>query len=308
VSTGILVALLAADQEFQRLQADDARAASARNGFKPEVVFAENSAILQIQQLYKAIHRPEGARPRAIVVETVVGEGLERVARAATQAGIGWVLINRRVGYLEDLRRQHPGLPISTVGTDQVEIGRIQARQFRALLPSGVGTVLYVQGPGDTSAAQERLQGTQEGLAGTRIELRTLVGDWTEAGGGKAVESWLRLKTSEGVRPDVVGCQNDAMAVGARRALETARTRPELARLPLTGCDGLADGGRRLVGVGQLAATVITPSNTGPALDMIARALKTQSPPPAELLLAPASFPRIEELAARTGRPGPARP
>src|SRR5213596_3710051 len=82
----ILVSLLAEDQEFQRLQADDARATASRSGLDAEVLFADNSAILQIQQLYRAIHRPIEARPAAIVVETVVGEGLERVAHAAVEA------------------------------------------------------------------------------------------------------------------------------------------------------------------------------------------------------------------------------
>jgi len=305
MSARLLVSLLAGDQEFQRLQADDARTAAARSGLTVDIVFAESSAILQIQQLYKAIHRPAEERPRAIIVETVVGEGLERVARAATQAGIGWVLINRRVSYLEDLRRRHPELPISSVGTDQVEIGRIQARQFRALVPSGEALVLYLQGPPDTSVARERLQGAQEGLSGSGIQLRVLDGDWTELGGGKAVESWLRLRTSEGVRPDLVGSQNDAMAVGARRVLQRAGARPELARLRFTGCDGLVDGGQRLVGTGELAATVITPSNTGPAVDLVARALRSKSSPPAEMVLPPISYPPLDVLLLRQAGRGP---
>ena len=296
----ILVSLLAQDQEFQRLQADDARAAAARAGLDAEVLFADNTAVLQIQQLYRAIHRPSDARPAAIVVETVVGEGLERVAHAAVEAGIGWILVNRRVAYLEDLRRRHPELPISLVGTDQVEVGRLQASQFRSLLASDCGVVLYLQGPADTSVAQERRQGVTEGLASTRMELRVLDGDWTEASGERAVERWLRLKTSDGVRPDVLGCQNDAMAVGAGRALEAASSaRPELARMPRTGCDGLPDGGRRLVDMRKLAATVITPSNTGPAIDLVLQVSKTGQPAPPEVMLPPTSYPTLEELARR---------
>ena len=295
----ILVSLLAEDQEFQRLQADDARATASRSGLDAEVLFADNSAILQIQQLYRAIHRPIEARPAAIVVETVVGEGLERVAHAAVEAGIGWILVNRRVAYLDDLRRGHPELPISLVSTDQVEVGRLQARQFRSLLASDSGLVLYLQGPADTSVAQERRQGATEGLAGTQIELRALDGDWTEASGERAIERWLRLKTSDGVRPDVLGCQNDAMAVGAGRALEASSARPDLARLPRTGCDGLLEGGRRLVDLRKLAATVITPSNTGPAVELVARALKAGHPAAAEVMLAPTSYPTLEEMAQR---------
>lgn len=297
------MSLLAEDQDFQRLQADDARATAARTGLSAEVVFAEQSAIVQIQQLYRAIHRPAEERPAAIVVETVVGEGLERVARAATQAGIGWILINRRVGYLEELRRAHPALPISTVGTDQLEVGRLQARQFRALLTEPSGIVLYVQGPPDTSVARERHQGAVGGLAGTGIELRVLDGDWSEASGQHAVDRWLRLKTSESVHPSVVGGQNDAMATGAARALEAWTARPELARLPRTGCDGLEHGGRRLVDTRQLAATIVTPSNTGPAVELLARMLKHRQPAPPELRLTPTSYPPLDELARRRSPP-----
>jgi ABC-type sugar transport system substrate-binding protein len=295
----LTVSLLAEDQEFQRMQAEDARSVGGRAGFDVQVVFSENSAILQIQQLYKVIHAPEDQRPKAIVVETVVGEGLERVARAAAKAGIGWVLINRKVGYLTGLRSEHPTLPIAAVSTDQEEVGRIQARQFLALAPSAKGLVLYLQGPPDTSAAQDRLRGAEKGLEASQVEMKVIDGQWTEASGEQAVQRWLRLKSSEGLRPFVVGCQNDAMAVGARRALASVKERPELARVPLTGSDGLPDGGQRLVNAGQLAATVIAPSNTGPAIDLVARAIRTGQAPPPEVLLKPVSYPPEGELARR---------
>jgi ABC-type sugar transport system substrate-binding protein len=303
----VVVALLTREQEYQQLQAEDARAVAARLGLDLDVVFADNSAILQIQQLYKVIHRPAEERPKAIVVETVVGEGLERVARAATQAGIGWVLVNRRVPYLDALRASHPTLPVAAVGTDQVEVGRLQARQFRALIRGDSGVVLYIQGPPDTSAAQERLKGAQEGLAGSRIELKLLDGDWTEQSGATAVERWLRLKTSEGVQPSVIGCQNDSMAAGARRALEAQRHRPELATVPLTGCDGLPQGGKRLVDLRRLAATVVTLSNTGPALELVATAVRDGKMPPREVLMKPTSYPEVTELTRMRSELGGAR-
>jgi ribose transport system substrate-binding protein len=301
----LLLALLSEQQEFQKLQAQDALRTAAGTGFALQVVYADNSAILQIQQLYKAIHAPPEERPNAIIVETVVGEGLERVARAATGAGIGWVLINRAVGYLDALRGSHTGIAIFEVGTDQEEVGRIQARQFRALMPSEKGMVLYVQGPADTSAASERLKGAREGLAGTGIELRVLDGVWTEDSGERAVGGWLRLKTSEGVSPGVIGCQNDSMAVGARRAIESSIRRHELAPVPLTGCDGLPEGGQRLVTMRQLAATVVIPANTGPAIELLARTRKTGERAPARLVLTPRSFPPEGEIGRKGSRPSP---
>jgi ABC-type sugar transport system substrate-binding protein len=291
----LVVSLLDEAQEFQRFQADDARRVAAEAGVDAQVMFAENNPILQIQQLYKTMQAGE-AKPDAIVVETITGEGLERVARAAIRANIGWVLINRQVPYLAALRESHPTLPIGSVSTDQLEIGRLQGRQFRALVPSLEGFVLYVQGPPDTSAAQQRLAGALESLTGTRLELKVVDGLWTDTSGEAVVRRWLRLKKYDTHHPLVVGCQNDLMAMGARRALADAAG--DLARLPLTGVDGLAEGGRRLVDLGQLAATVIVPSNTGPAIRLLADTLLRGKAFPAETLLPPVSYPDMAALAS----------
>src|SRR5258708_8335909 len=79
--TRVLVSLLTDGQEFQRLQAADATEAAAQHGFEVEIAFAENNGVIQIQQLFKAIHaRPEDP-PRVIIVEPVTAYGLERPAR-----------------------------------------------------------------------------------------------------------------------------------------------------------------------------------------------------------------------------------
>ncbi len=277
------------------MQAADAATAAKRHGLQLEFFYAENNAVLQVQQLFRAIHRGPEERPTAIVVQTVPGEGLERVARAAVKAGVGWILISRKVPYLEELRREAPALPISTVGVDHLEVGRIQGRQFRTLMPKG-GRVLYVQGPPDTSAAQERLQGLQSVSAGAPLTLSIVNGLWTEESGEAAVASYLRLKAGQ-VMPEIVGCQNDAMAVGAQRAL-TAFDPATLGRLPITGVDGLPEGGCRLVDRGQLAATVITPTGCGRAIDLLVDSLKRSRPMPPELLLPVASYPPEAELMA----------
>jgi ribose transport system substrate-binding protein len=190
----------------------------------------------------------------------------------------------------------HPGLPIAMVGTDQKEVGRIQGRQCRALCPGG-GRALCVRGPEYSSVAADRFTGLQEAL-GAGFEVRALNGDWTDGGGEHAVASWLRLSTATAFRPDVVACQNDSMAVGARRAL--ARHHPGWGSAPFLGCDGLPEGGQKMVAVGELAATIVTASNTGPALELVSRWMRTGEIPPAEILLPPRSYPPEQSL--RPGR------
>lgn len=273
------------------MQAEDARAAGTRLGLDVEVVFAESHAVVQIQQLFHAIHLPEGERPAAIVVEPCVGEAFERVAKNAARVGMGWFLVQLRAGYVPELAARYPKVAVGMVGADQVEVGRIQGRQCRALLPDG-GRVLHVQGPPDSSATQERAEGFSQTL-GEGFEVRILHGDWTDSGGDKTVMSWLRLKTSEPFQPDAVVAQNDLMAAGVRRAFRT--NRPDWAEIPYLGADGLSHGGQQAVNDKAFAATVILPSSTGPALELAAAWLDG-TPLERDLLLKPVSHPAEADL------------
>ena len=293
----VLVALLNADQEFQQLQAADARAAATRLGLSAEIVFAEGHAVVQIQQLFSHVHAEPASRPDAILVESVTGEGLQRVARNAAGAGIGWILLNTRVPYIEELRKAYPALPFSLVSGNQTEVGCIQARQCLTLLP-GLSRVLVIQGPADTTVASERLAGLERELGPRGVSCKVIDGTWTEQSAEKSVTSWLRLKTADAFRPAAVLCQNDSMAVGARRAILSAR--PDWTDIPFLGCDGLPDGGQRLVRQGDLAATVVIPSNTGPALELLSAYFTKGRMPPHEVLLSPVSYPPEKELARRS--------
>ena len=270
------------------------------------MLFAENNAVLQIQQLFRFVHLPEAERPAAIVVETVIGEGLERVARNATSTGIGWVLVNRARAVPREAAPGAKDLPVAMVGTDQEEVGRIQARQFRALLPRG-GSVLYVQGPADSVGHGCAGRGLRRRSAPDRV----LNGDWTEASGEKAVVSWLRLKTSEGIRLDVVGCQNDTMAVGARGA---ARAPAWTGRARFIGCDGLPEGGpeaRRGGARGDGGDAVEHRARAGARRPLAARGRAAAAGRSAGAALAPARGRRSAHEAGtprREGRSGRASP
>src|SRR6266852_4981104 len=282
----VLIALTTNDNDYQLEQAQAAEEAARRLGISIQIIHADNDAINQSQQILKIIQSSTNSRPDAVVFEPVGATALPQVARAAVTAGIGWGVLKRDVDYLVELRT-YP-VPCFAISSDHEEIGRIQGRQFGALLPKG-GTVLYIQGPSETSAAQDRAAGMQMTIS-HGVQIVSLRGRWTEESAQKAVESWLRLNTSNKTQIDVVGAQNDLMAMGARKAFEGVSNiadREKWLRLPFTGVDGLAKTGMAWVRNGTLTATVVVPTNEGQAIFILAEALKTGKDVPERSLTTP---------------------
>jgi ribose transport system substrate-binding protein len=295
----ILVSLTTNDNDYQIEQAQSAEQAAKRLGIDIEIVHADNDAITQSTQILKAVQSAPQVRPDGIVFEPVGGTALPQVARAAVGAGIGWAVVNRDASYVPELRKT-VAAPIFTVSSDHVEIGRIQGRQFAALLPRG-GSVLYIQGPSENSAAKERTAGMQETKPAS-MQVVMLKAQWTEESSLRAVRSWLKLTTSQKSVIDLVGAQDDSMAMGARKAfqeLTNEADRERWLKLPFTGCDGLPNTGQTWVRSGILAATVFVPPNTGQAIEMLVQALQQKKQVPERVLIPPRSIPALDALTPR---------
>jgi ribose transport system substrate-binding protein len=292
----ILVSLTTNDNDYQIEQAQSAEQAASKLGVSAEIIYADNDAINQSTQILRAIQASPEDRPSAIVFEPVGGTALPQVARAAAAADIGWAVLNRDANYIEELRRTSTAA-IFAISSDHVEIGRIQGRQFAALLPRG-GTVLYIQGPSENSAAKERTLGMQE-TKPANIQVIALRGQWTEESSQRAVRSWLKLTTSQKAAVDLIGAQDDSMAMGARKAFEelpNESDRERWLKLPFTGCDGLPKTGQSWVRSGLLAATVFVPPNTGQAIEMFVQAIQQKRRPPERVLTVPTSIPPLAGL------------
>ena len=292
----ILVSLTTNDNDYQIEQAKSAEETSRRLNIETQIVYAENDAINQSTHLLRAIQAAPRDRPDAIVFEPVGGTALPQVAKAAVGANIGWAVLNREAGYVAELRRTAK-VPIFCVSNDHIEIGRIQGRQFAALLPKG-GSVLYVQGPSENSAAKDRAQGMLS-TKPANLQVTTLKAQWTEESSLRSVRSWLKLTTSQKAVIDLIGAQDDAMAMGARKAFQEITNESERDRwlkLPFTGCDGLPKTGYAWVLSGLLAATVFAPPNSGQAIEMLHRALTKGQELPERALTAPSSVPPLAEL------------
>ena len=296
-----IVSLITQDNDYQVEQAAAAEEAARKLALDAQILYADNDSIQQSQQILTFVQGDPQARPDAIIFEPVGGPALPQVARAAVAAGIGWVVLNREIGYVKQLR-QALQVPVFAVASDNLEIGRIQGRQLAALLPKG-GSVLYIQGPSETDACKLRNAGLYE-TKPANIQIKSMKGTWTEASAFKAVTAWLRLSTSQQAHIDVIAAQNDAMAAGAKKALQQfsyeGEGRDRWVSVPFIGCDGVPKTGQAWVRRGIVTATVIAPPLAGTAVEMLAHALETGVAPPETTLMAPRSFPALEALAAAT--------
>ena len=294
-----LISLHTRENDFQIAQAVAAEESARSLGIDAEIVFADNDAVNQSTQILQAIHNSEDSRPDAILVEPVSATALPQVARSACAAGMGWVVLNRTPDYVSQLRRECTA-PVFIVTSNHSEIGRIQGRQFAALLPRG-GTVLYIEGPTQSSSAQKRAAGMLQ-TKPANVQLIRLKGQWTQESAERVVDSWLKLATSATAKINLVAAQDDSMAIGARNRFQKIPNDEERARwltLPLTGCDGLPQTGEKFVREGHLTATICIPPLTGMAIEILAKAIRDGTQPQENVVTVSYSIPPLEALASR---------
>jgi ribose transport system substrate-binding protein len=291
-----LVSLTNDDNDYQQEQAAAAEKAGRRLGVDVKIIHAGNDALAQSQQLLHYVQDSAVVRPDAIMFEPAGGTAFPQVARAAAAAGIGWVVLNHEVDYILELRRTHK-IPVFAISSDHEEVGKIQGQQFGALLPNG-GSILYIEGPANSSAAKERTIGMNL-TKPANIQVKSMRANWTEESAYRAVSSWMRLRTSQESHIDLVGAQDDSMAMGARKAFSEVpgSERARWMKIPITGCDGMPKTGQAWVRNGTLAATIFIRPNTDLAIEMLVDAFKGASLPERKVT-APESVPSLAELAA----------
>ena len=296
-----LVSLTNNDNDYQQEQAAAAEKAGRRFGVDVKIIHAGNDALAQSQQLLHYVQDSAVARPDAIMFEPAGGTAFPQVAKAAVAAGIGWVVLNHEVDYIAELRRAFK-VPVFAISSDHEEVGKIQGAQFGALLPNG-GSILYIEGPANSSAAKERTAGMYMTKPAT-IHVKTMRANWTEESAYRTVSSWLRLRTSQESHIDLVGAQDDSMAMGARKAFSeiAENERARWMKIPITGCDGMPKTGQAWVRNGTLAATIFIRPNTDLAIEMLVEHLKSGAALPERKTTAPESVPSLAELSGKARR------
>jgi len=293
-----LVLLVVENNDYQAEQTVSAKETAQALDVDLQIIHTEHDAVMQGDQVLKLLYNPPETRPDGILFEPV-GTPLGQPARLAASTGVAWVILNREVDYVSELRRQYQ-TPVFCVSTDHDKVGHIQGEQMARLLPNG-GEAIFIQGPSDNKAAVRRTTGMQASKP-SNIELRMFRGLWTEESAYESISSWLKLHIAKETHFGLVIAQNDAMAIGARRAFEEHTAGPEHDRwlgLPFIGCDGLPNSGQAYVHRGLLAATVVIPANAGQAIKALVAALRTGEQPPETILTNVDSYPPLTLLKPR---------
>lgn len=301
---GTVGLFLMSDRNRHQLANRDAAATAAHtHGLALEVFFADGLAAQQSQDVIRFIHASHDGRLCVVIMpvsdidatqEATADHPLQKLASRVLARQAGWIVLNRDAGtHVAALRKQFPALPVGVVTPDQREIGRIQGRQFRSLLPRG-GRLLYVIGNPLVSSTRDRRAGMLETAPASAVTVGEVDGYWVADKAKEAILKWLAVASRRQAWPDLIGCQNDEMARGAREAVTEASARygcPELASVPITGCDGLPGEGQKDVTEGRLAATVFVPTTADVAIDELARAWTTGRPMPLKTTVGVSAFP-----------------
>src|SRR5437016_10792010 len=124
---------LPGENNYLSEQAAAAKTTAERLNVEVQIMNALSDPVAQSQQLLETI-QSRSARPDGIVAEPVTNAGLPRVAEAAVNAGIGWVISNAQVDYMGALRKI-ANAPVFAISQDHIEIRCKYVRQCAAHCP-----------------------------------------------------------------------------------------------------------------------------------------------------------------------------
>ncbi len=292
------------DDDVQRDWLADAQSDAASRDIELLPHFADD-AMTQSQQIAASIWTTPCD---ALVILAKTACGPRNLLREAVTRERSVVLLNRTSSDMDpaepwswpSLRKDFPAILTATTVPDAIETGRLQARQFHALLPGG-GNILYVLGDPTSSDGVDRLRGLEEVLAQDQsYNMRMAVGGFREASADAACRRWLRTAlANSSFKLDLIGSQSEVMIPGIRASLQAwaaEAKRPDLLEVPITAVDG-TDLYKSEVDRGMLAATVETPSRITAAIDLLASHWAHRRIPSELIIELPVrSYPPLEQL------------
>ncbi|WP_460045125.1 sugar ABC transporter substrate-binding protein [Pseudomonas sp. S2_H01] len=228
------------DNYLTYMREDMGKKAKEMGGVDLQFVDGRNDVNKQLDQVQELI----GKKVDALIVNPVDTAATGRITKAATEAKIPLVYVNRRP--------DDPKLPagVASVTSDDKEAGRMQM-QYIADKLNGKGTVVILLGELSNNSTRDRTEGVKEVLKKyPAIKItEEQEGAWDRQKGMDITNNWL----TQGRDFSAVLSNNDEMAIGASMALKQARKKQ--GDVLVAGVDGTPDG-LAAVKKGQLTISV----------------------------------------------------
>ena len=208
-------------QELQRYLTEDL-------GFKPENVVIQDGKGDQAEQTNQ-IQNFITQGVDVLIINPVNSSSAETITDMVVEAGIPLVYINREPDASEEQRWADNNWDVTYVGCDARQSGTYQGEMIADLGldtvdMNGNGKIDYIMIEGDPENvdAQYRTEYSIKALEDAGLEVNCLddqVGMWDQATAQQLVANSL---SQNGNDIEVVFCNNDAMALGALQAIESA--------------------------------------------------------------------------------------
>jgi len=198
-----------------------------------------------------------------LIAEHVAGS-TNKVLRQAVAMGIPVVAFDR---ILTD-----PSIPVSTITTDDREMGRMCGRYIAKRL-NGKGNLVIIQAPEGVNIGEFRREGVHDVIdkyPGIKVVTQQ-VGNWQRSVALTVMENVL-----QGFKKiDAVYCDNDEMALGAIKAIKEAGRQKEMF---VVGIDG-EKAGLQAIMAGDYAFTAKKSLEFPTALDIALKVIKGEEVP-----------------------------
>ncbi len=186
--------------------------AKTLDGVELQIEDAQNDVAKQQSQIQNFI----ASGVSAIIVNPVDTDATAALSKAAADAGIPLVYVNREPANINELPEKQ-----AFVASNEQESGTLETKEVCRLL-NGKGKVVVMMGELSNQAARMRTQDVKDVIATDECKGLTIVeeqtANWSRTQGADLMTNWL----SAGLEFDAVIANNDEMAIGAIQALKAA--------------------------------------------------------------------------------------
>ena len=186
--------------------------AKTLDGVELQIEDAQNDVAKQQSQIQNFI----ASGVSAIIVNPVDTDATAALSKAAADAGIPLVYVNREPANINELPEKQ-----AFVASNEQESGTLETKEVCRLL-NGKGKVVVMMGELSNQAARMRTQDIKDVIATDECKGLTIVeeqtANWSRTQGSDLMTNWL----SAGLEFDAVISNNDEMAIGAIQALKAA--------------------------------------------------------------------------------------